>query len=94
MDEEFRVAIRYTTVDVPGLPADRPKTIANDFATYKLRRSFSEGQDFVHLCTDFDSDVPKRVWILCDFNIHEQRSEVHQIPLEFWNVRYNEAGSV
>jgi hypothetical protein len=89
MDEELRIAIRFTTVGVPGLPAHRPTTVANDFATWKLSRSFSEDRDFVHLSTDFDSDVPKRVWILCDFNIRELRSEVHNIPIEFWKVKYN-----
>lgn len=89
MNEEYRVAIRYTTVDIPGPPAGRPNRIVDDFATCQLHRNFSQSRDFVHLCTDFDSEDPKRVWILCDFNIREPRAEVQHIPLEFWKVSYS-----
>lgn len=89
MATEKRVAIRYSTLNVPGLPGERAKRVASDFATLNFSRQFSYDQDFIHLPTDFDSDTSKSVWILCDFNVYNRRS-VREIPLEFWKVTYKE----
>ena len=89
MAEELRIAIRYNTVNVPGLPSHRAQQIADDFAISKLLRHFSYDQDFIHCSSDFDSDAPKSVWILCDFNVRQRRPEVNNIPTEFWKVTYD-----
>ena len=86
--QELRIAIRYNTVNVPGLPSNRAQQIANDFAMLKLSRHFSYNQDFIHCPSDFDSEAPKSVWILCDFNICHRHPEVDKIPTQFWKVNY------
>jgi hypothetical protein len=88
MAEEFRIAIQYKTTDVPGLPADRAQRVANDFALWKLSRQFSYKQDYIHCSSEFDSDVPKAVWILCDFNVRDRRTDINKIPTQFWKVDY------
>ena len=88
MAEELRIAIRYKTTDVPGLPADRAQRVATDFAMWKLSRQFSYEQDYVHCSSEFDSEATKAVWILCDFNVHDRRLDVNNIPIQFWKVEY------
>jgi len=89
---ELRVAIRYNTLDVPGLPGCRAKRVADDFAASKLSRRFNYAQDFIHCPSDFDSDISKSVWILCDFNVCERRPDIDNIPIQFWKASYG--GSV
>ncbi|KAE8442990.1 hypothetical protein EG329_002453 [Mollisiaceae sp. DMI_Dod_QoI] len=89
MAEELRIAIRYITVNVPGLPSNRAQQVADDFAISKLSRHFSYDQDFIHCPSDFDSDTPKSVWILCDFNVRQRQPEINNIPTEFWKVTYD-----
>jgi hypothetical protein len=91
--EEMRIAIRYHTINVPGAPIDRAKRIAQDFASFKLRRSFSYNLDFIHLPPDFESNTPKWVWILCDFNVCEKIAQVEKVPIQFWKVSYNQQSS-
>jgi hypothetical protein len=49
VQSELRVAIRFNTIDVPASPVDRARRVANDFATFYLRRPFSWDSDFIHL---------------------------------------------
>ena len=93
MAEEFRIAIRYNTTDVPGLSVDRAQRIANDFALWKLSRQFSYDLDYIHCSPEFDSDDSKAVWILCDFNVRDRRSDVNDIPIQFWRVDYGNSRS-
>ena len=79
ISKELRVAIRYTTSNVPGLPHDRAYKVAEDFALWMLQRHFSYDQDFVHCPSDFDTDLKKTVWILCDFNIRNRLDEVEMV---------------
>jgi hypothetical protein len=88
-EQELRIAIRYITVNVPGLPSNRAQQVADDFAVSKLSRHFSYDQDFIHCPSDFDSDTRTSVWILCDFNVRQRQPEVNNIPTEFWKVTYN-----
>lgn len=90
MADEVRIAIRYTTVNVPGSPSNRAQQVADDFAVSKLSRHFSYDQDFIHCPPDFDSDTRKSVWILCDFNVRQRQPEVDKIPTEFWKVTYDD----
>ena len=86
--KEFRVALKYKTTNVPGLPHERAQRVANDFASSIIFRSFSYAQDFIHLPSDFDCPEPKSIWILCDFNVHTPISEVKDIPLQCFKVVY------
>lgn len=88
MAEELRIAIRYNSLDVPGLSSNRAQRVADDFAVLKLSRHFSYDQDFIHCPSDFDSDTSRSVWILCDFNVRDPRPEVKNIPTQFWKVNY------
>lgn len=90
--DELRIAILFTTTNIPGAQSQRGDRVANDFASRKLSRSFSYETDFVHLPADFDSDIRKAVWILCDFNVGERRS-ASDIPIQFWKVNYDEMQS-
>jgi hypothetical protein len=65
----IRIAIQYTTTDVPTPPAERATKVADDFATKSLKRPFNPSRDHIHLPTDFDSDERRQVWILCDFRV-------------------------
>lgn len=56
-----RVAIRYNTVQVPGLLHERAQRVAEDFASCKLLRHFSYTEDFIHCPSDFDCDIAKNV---------------------------------
>jgi hypothetical protein len=89
LQREIRVAIRYNTVNVPGLSIDRAQRIAEDFASSKLGRHFSYDQDFIHCPSDFDSDTPKSVWILCDFNVRDRLPQINIVPVEYWKVHYD-----
>ena len=91
LQQELRVAILYHTTTVPGQPKDRAHRIADDFATSKLRRNFSHDHDFIHCPPDFDSDASKSTWILCDFNIRDRLTQVENIPVEYWKVKYSSA---
>jgi hypothetical protein len=88
LQKEIRIAIRYNTVNVPGPSSLRAQRVAEDFASLKMFRHFTYDQDFIHCPSDFDSDTPKSVWILCDFNIHER--EVEDVPIQFWKVNYDQ----
>ncbi|KAK0108615.1 hypothetical protein ONS95_003410 [Cadophora gregata] len=88
MADELRIAIRYNTLDVPGLPSNRARQVADDFATSKLSRPFSNYRDFIHCPSDFDSSVSQSVWILCDFNVHDRLPDLQEIPTQFWKVNY------
>jgi len=91
--QELRIAIRFNTVNVPGKPLDRPKRIAEDFATFMLSRSFSYDYDFIHLTPDVFLPTSQSVWILCDFNICDKVREVATIPIQWWYVRYDQQQS-
>ncbi|KAI9739549.1 MAG: hypothetical protein M1834_006265 [Cirrosporium novae-zelandiae] len=93
LQNELRVAIRYNTVRVPSLSSNRAQRIAEDFAFLKLSRHFDYDQDFIHYPTDFDSDIPKWVWILCDFNVRDRLPQVENVPVQFWKVDYDEKHS-
>jgi hypothetical protein len=86
--KETRIAIRYNTLNVPGSSILRAQRVAEDFASSKMSRHFTYDQDFIHCPSDFDSDTPKWVWILCDFNVRER--EVGNVPIQFWKVSYNQ----
>ena len=86
--DEIRIAVRYTTTDIPGPPSERGRRIAVDLAKWKLSRHFRENTDFIHLPTNFDSAERTVAWILCDFNVHKHRSVV-DIPIQFYRVRYS-----
>jgi hypothetical protein len=88
LPDELRIAIRCTTTDIPGEQSDRGSRVADDFALWKRSRHFSCDADFVHLPAEFDSDIQKVIWILCDFNVRERRF-VQDIPIQFWKVKYN-----
>jgi len=88
LQKEIRIAIRYNTVNVPGVSILRAQRVAEDFASFKMSRHFTFDQDFIHCPSDFDSDTPKSVWILCDFNVGER--EVGNFPIQFWKVNYDQ----
>lgn len=92
MRTELRVAIRYNTVQVPGLPHERAQRVAEDFTSWKLQRHFTYHEDFIHCPCDFDCDIAKNVWILCDLNIRDRLGKVDAIPLQSWKVRYDQHG--
>jgi len=87
---ELRVAIRYVTVNVPGLPIDRAKRISDDFAKSMLDRPFSWEGDFIHFPSDFDSTESKSVWFLCDFNVQTPVTQLERIPVQYWKVNYDQ----
>ena len=87
---ELRVAIRYSTVNIPGLPMNRARLIAEQFALSKLSRRLNRDRDFIHCPPDFDSETAKSVWILCDFNISDRVAKVENVPTQFWKVTYDE----
>ena len=84
----LRVAIRYTTTDVPGPSSDRAQRVANDFTLKSFQRTFDWDRDFVHCPTDFDTEAIKSVWILCDFNVSERIFCAEEITVQCWHVRY------
>jgi len=84
---EFRAALRYKTIDVPASSSDRAQRVADDFAAHLLQRPFSWDTDYIHFGEGFDSETPKWVWIICDFNL-TQRIAVDCIPMKCWKVRY------
>lgn len=90
VQNELRVAIRFNTVDVPVSPTDRAQRVVNDFAMFYLRRHFSWSSDFIHFSPEFDSNVPKPAWIMCDFNIGERYIQVEKVPTKCWQVHYGE----
>ena len=63
---ELRVAIRFTTTGIPGLPADRAKHVANDFAMLNLGRNFTWDRDHIHYPSNFDSEEKIPLWMLVD----------------------------
>jgi hypothetical protein len=87
---ELRIVVRYQTSNVPTLPSDRAQRVFGDFASFRLHRPFSWDKDFIHFSSDFDSDITKPVWVMCDFNIRGRLSKVEDIPLECWDVYYSE----
>ncbi|KAI9841023.1 MAG: hypothetical protein M1837_001053 [Sclerophora amabilis] len=90
---ELRVAIRYMTIEVPGLPHKRAERVAEDFTSRYLQRHFSYSEDFIHCPSDFDADNAKRVWILCDLNIREHIIQIERVPLQCWKVNYDQHGT-
>ena len=73
--QEHRIAITYKAGNVPGEPIGRAQRIADDFTTSQYSRRFNGGVDFVHLPTDYDIHTSRQIWLLCDFNIRDRRSE-------------------
>jgi hypothetical protein len=91
--QEIRIAIRFNTTNVPGKLIDRPRRIAEDFATSKLSRRFSSDSDFIHLHPDFYLTTPQSVWMLCDFNVRGKVLQVEAVPIQWWNVSYDDQQS-
>jgi len=91
---ELRVAICYNSIQVPGLPHERARRVAEDFALSRLQRHFSYDEDFVHCPSDFDCDVPKNIWILCDFNVRDRLVDVDKVQLQSWKVQYDGLGAM
>jgi len=60
MAEELRIAIRYITINVPGLPSHSAQQVADDFAESELSRHFSYDQDFMHCPSERQREV--RIW--------------------------------
>jgi hypothetical protein len=87
LQDEFRAALYYRTTDVPTSPSHRAQQVANDFATRFLQRPFSWDTDHIHFGEGFDSEIPKWVWIVCDFNLTRRIAEVDCIPMTCWEVR-------
>ena len=87
---QVRVALRYVTSNVPGLPAESANRVASDFAIIHLLRSFTPNTDFIHLPCDFDSEEGKRIWVLCDFNIERPIDRHEGIYTESWKVSYDQ----
>ncbi|KAI9767961.1 MAG: hypothetical protein M1840_005273 [Geoglossum simile] len=90
---EIRIAIRFDTTNVPGEPRNRLRRIANDFAESKLSRMFDSDSDFFHWAPDFHLTTSKRVWMLCDFNICGKVLQVDAVPIQWWNVTYDDQQS-
>jgi hypothetical protein len=90
---EIRIAIRFDTTNVPGEPRNRLRRIANDFAESKLSRMFDSDSDFFHWPPDFHLTTSKRVWMLCDFNIRDKVLQVDAVPIQWWNVTYDDQQS-
>jgi len=91
--QEIRIAIRFITSNVPGQPRDRPRRVADDFASSKLSRSFSYDHDFVHLHPDIYLDTTQSVWLLCDFNVYAKVPRVEAVPIQWWVVSYDQQQS-
>jgi hypothetical protein len=87
---EIRIAIRFDTTNVPGELRNRLRRIANDFAESKLSRKFDSDSDFFHWPPDFDLTTSKRIWMLCDFNISGKVLQVDAVPIQWWNVTYDD----
>jgi hypothetical protein len=90
---EIRIAIRYHTTNVPGEPKNRLRRIADDFAKLELSRHFDSASDFFHWPPDFDITTSKRIWMLCDFNISGKVLQVDAVPIQWWNVTYDDQQS-
>ena len=86
---EFRVALRYQSLNVPGSSTERAKRVANDFVIIHLQRHFTYEMDFIHLPSDFDCDERKNIWNLCDFNVQKPIKHLEEVPLQSWKVTYN-----
>ncbi|KAL2062920.1 hypothetical protein VTL71DRAFT_5992 [Oculimacula yallundae] len=86
---ELRVAFRFTTTRIPGPPGDRARRIADDFATLNLGRSFTWDRDHIHFPSNFDSEEKISLWMLVDFNIEEQNSDIDSILTQYWKVGYD-----
>jgi len=86
---ELRVAFRFTTTRIPGPPADRAKRIANDFAILNLGRNFTWDRDHIHYPSNFDSEEKISLWMLVDFNIKDQISDIDSILTQYWKVGYD-----
>ena len=86
--EEVRIALRYQSLNVPGVSNERAQRVANDFAMIHFQRPFTYDTDFIHLPSDFDCDERKNVWILCDFNIRKPIDHIEEVPLQSWKVTY------
>jgi len=87
---ELRVAFRFTTTRIPGPPADRAKRIADDFAMLNLGRNFTWDRDHIHYPSNFDSDEKIPLWMLVDFNIKDQISDIDSILTQYWKVGYDD----
>jgi hypothetical protein len=72
---------------------NRPRRVAEDFATSKLSRSFSYDHDFIHLHPDFYLTTAQSVWLLCDFNVRGKVLRVETVPIQWWNVSYDQQQS-
>ena len=86
--EEVRVALRYQSLNMPGVSIERAKRVANDFSKIHFQMHFTYETDFIHLPYDFDCDERKNVWILCDFNVRKPIDHVEEVPLQSWKVTY------
>lgn len=86
---ELRVAFRFTTTRIPGSPADRAKRIADDFAMLNLGRNFTWDRDHIHYPSNFDSEEKIPLWMLVDFNIKDQISDIDSISTQYWKVGYD-----
>lgn len=91
--QEVRIAIRFKTTNIPGELRDRPTRIAEDFARWKLSRSFSYNYDFIHLHPDIYLTTLQSVWLLCDFNVDGKVSKVETVPIQWWTVTYDQQQS-
>jgi hypothetical protein len=90
---EIRIAIRFDTTNVPGEPRNRLRRIADDFAKSKLLRMFDSDSDFFYWSPEFDLTTSKRIWMLCDFNISGKVLQVDAVPIQWWNVTYDDQQS-
>ncbi|KAL5313699.1 hypothetical protein ACEPPN_018120 [Leptodophora sp. 'Broadleaf-Isolate-01'] len=91
---ELRVAIRFTTTQIPGPPAGRARHIADDFAVLNLGRNFTWDRDHIYYPSNFDSEEKIPLWMLVDFNIKDQISDIDSILTQYWKVGYdNETAS-
>ena len=88
--QEVRIAIRFQTTNIPGELKDRPTRIAEDFARWKLSRSFSYNHDFIHLQPDVYLTTPQSAWLLCDFNVNGKVPKVETIQIQWWTVTYDQ----
>jgi len=86
---ELRVAFRFTTTRIPGPPADRAKRIADDFAMLNLGRNFTWDTDHIYYPCGFDSEEKKPLWMLVDFNIKDQITDLDSILTQYWKVGYD-----
>lgn len=86
---ELRVAIRFTTTQIPGPPAGRARHIADDFAVLNLGRNFTWDRDHIYYPSNFDSEEKIPLWMLVDFNIKDQISDIDSILTQYWKVGYD-----